>query len=391
LTSTSGQESNYPNTNVVYVKFLNTGSNASSNQVTNFVPGEQLTFYTIPRTGNNTADTIAVVNVYSNGIGTVATGNAHGISINEGIVFLSGCLVQVLNPTFGIVNATGTYASNLVVGFVATETLVNANQDQTLLDNALGYGNENAPGADRLKIEPGLVVLDPDVAANTSGFNPVATYNFGSLVTTAVAGSNLYSIVGSAIAQRVSDSDGNYVVNPFVVDTITSLPGNTIISAIGSNNFLGRLSPGVGYASGNRVELQKTTYLNMRRGIDTQTFENQQITFDYGSYFVINEVAGTFSFTNAASVSFYNTPQLAVTNRTFVSTAPTGNITYMFTTLIWLMVIILIKLGQFIITVLLRALVTCSQMVLLGHQQMTSYSHLVRQAFKRYVMLLITM
>ncbi|MGZ4849810.1 MAG: DUF4815 domain-containing protein [Candidatus Bathyarchaeia archaeon] len=326
LTTTSGQQSNYPNTNVIYVQPLGSGSNSTSNQVMNYTNTDQLVFYRLPRTGNNVADTVAVINTYPSNTTTTMCGNAHGITISEGVVFLSGCLVQVLNPTIGIVNATGTYASNLVVGFVATESIVNSNQDPSLLDNALGYGNENAPGADRLKIQPGLVALSPTVAANTPGFNPVATYNFGSLVTTAVAGSNLYSIVGDAIAQRIYDEAGNYVVNPFSVDTVTSVPGNTIIATLGANNILGRISPGVGYASGQRIELQKTNYIQMRRGIDTQVVSSQQITFNYGSYFVLSEVAGGFPFANAATVALYNTPQMAVTNRTFTTTAPSGSI-----------------------------------------------------------------
>lgn len=325
LTTTSGQQSNYPNTNVIYVKPLGTGSNSTSNTIIAYSNADQLVFYKIPRTGNNALDIVAIVNAYPSNSTTSATGNAHAVSVSEGIVFLSGCLVQVLQPTFGIVNSTGTWASNLVVGFIATESIVNSNQDPSLLDNALGYGNENSPGADRLKIQPGLISLDPVTAANTAGFNPVATYNFGSLVTQATAGSNLYSIVGDAIAQRFSDSDGNYVVNPFRVDTVTTT-GNSIVAALGPNNVLGRISPGAGYASGQRVELLKTAYINMRRGVDTQVNKNQQITFDYGSYFVLGEVAGAFAFTNAASVSLYSSVQQAVTNRTFTSAAPAGTL-----------------------------------------------------------------
>ena len=36
------------------------------------------------------------------------------------------------------------------VGFTVEENLVNSKQDRSLLDNAAGYNNYNAPGADRL-------------------------------------------------------------------------------------------------------------------------------------------------------------------------------------------------------------------------------------------------
>jgi hypothetical protein len=326
LFGTSGQASQYPNTNVIYLKYINTGSNATSNQVTAFSNTDQLVFYKIPRTGNNTADTLAIVNAYPSNSTTAAVGNAHGISVSEGVVFLSGCLVQVLNPTFGVVNATGTYASNLVVGFIATEAIINSNQDTALLDNALGYSNENAPGADRLKILPGLIALDPLTAANTAGFNPIVQYNFGSIISSAVAGSNLYSIVESAIAKNINDEAGNYVVNPFAVDSVTNVPGNTIVANLSTSNYLTRIAPGLGYAQGYKVELLKTAYIQMRRGTDTQVSKSQQVSFNYGGYFVLQEVAGYFPFANAATIQLYANSQQAVTNRTFTSVAPTGTL-----------------------------------------------------------------
>jgi hypothetical protein len=322
LTTSQGLASNYPNTNIAYIQYLNTGTLGEKS----FSNTDQLTFYKIPRTGNNTLDTIAVVNVYSNASSnTFAIGNAHAISVSEGIVFISGAFVKVKSPTIGIVNPYSTYAGNSVVGFQAKESIVTENQDPSLNDNALGYPNENAPGAHRLKILPDLVTLDQVNASNTEGFNPIAVYNYGSLVNKSTSGSNVYSIVGEAIAQRVYEEAGNYVVNPFAVDTITTISGNSVVSSLDANNVLGRINPGIGYALGQRVELQKTAYINMRRGIDTQVNLSQQITFNYGGYFVLNEVAGSFPFANAQSVQLYDAPQSAVTNRLFSSLTPTGN------------------------------------------------------------------
>lgn len=322
ITTNQGLASNYPNTNIVYVQYLNTGTGGEKY----FSNTDQLTFYHVPRTGNNTLDTVAVVNAYSNATSnTFAIGNAHAISVSEGIVFISGCFVKVKSPTIGIVNPYSTYAANSVVGFQAIESIVTENQDPSLNDNALGYENENAPGAHRLKILPGLITLDQITASNTNGFNPIAVYNYGSLVSKSASSSNVYSIVGDAIAQRVYEEAGNYVVNPFAVDTVTSISGNSVVTSLDANNVLGRVNPGVGYALGQRVELQKTAYINMRRGIDTRVNLAQQITFNYGGYFVLNEVAGSFAFANAQSVQLYDAPQQAITNRTFSSLTPTGN------------------------------------------------------------------
>lgn len=318
----TGLVTNYPNTNIVYIQYVNTGNNGG-NVVVSYSNNETINFYSIPSNGTP----IATVNVYATSNSTqVPTGNAHGISVSEGIVFINGVFSKITTPTFGIVNNSGTYAGNNVVGFQLSANSVTENQDSSLYDNALGYSNENAPGAHRLKLVPTLITLDPVTASNTSGFNPIATYNYGALVKKSVS-SNVYSVVGEAIATRIYDESGNYVVNPFVVDTVTGLTGNSIISTVNANTVLGRVSPGVGYAQGQRVEILKTAYINMRRGIDTQSFTSQQITFNYGNYFTVNEVAGIFPFSTAQNVNLYDAPQQAVTTRTFASiSSPKGNL-----------------------------------------------------------------
>lgn len=317
ILANSGLVSNYPNTNVIYVKYVNTGNNGA----VTFGNNETLNFYSIPSNGTP----IATINTYATPNSTaIVTGNAHGIHVDAGVVFINGEFVQVLTPTYGLVNNFGTYASNNVVGFQLNEQIINESQDPSLNDNALGYSNENAPGAWRVKISPTLVSIDP-ATGNTSGFSPIAVYNYGSLVSKSTASSNVYSIVGDAIAQRIYDEAGNYVVNPFAVDTVTTVSSNSVVPSLDANSVLGRVSPGVGYAQGQRVELQKTAYITMRRGVDLQTNLEQQITFNYGGYLLLDEVAGDFPFTTAQQVTFYDTAQQAVTTRKYSSLTPTGN------------------------------------------------------------------
>jgi len=319
----TGLVTNYPNTNVVYVQYVNTG-NTGGSVVVSYSNNETLNFYAIPSNGTP----IATINVYATSNSTqISTGNAHGISVSDGIVFINGVFAKVVTPTFGIVNNFGTYAGNSVVGFKLSANSITENQDSSLYDNALGYSNENAPGAHRLKLIPNLITLDPVTATNTSGFNPIAVYNYGGLISKSVASQNVYSVVGEAIATRIYDESGNYVVNPFVIDTVTGLTGNSIITTIDANTVLARVSPGVGYAQGQRVQILKTAYINMRRGIDTQSFTSQQITFNYGNYFTVNETAGIFPFNTAQTINLYDLPQQAVTTRTFASiSSPKGNL-----------------------------------------------------------------
>lgn len=314
-----GFQANYPNCNIIYLNYLNTGNNGAST----FSNNELIQFYNINANGMTLVTNNANVYTLSNVAGTNTTGNAHGISVNEGIVFLDGAFVKVETPTFGLVNNFGTYAANNVVGFQALESIITENQDSSLYDNALGYPNENAPGAHRLKITPSLVSLDPTTASSTTGFNPIATYNFGSIATKS-SDSQLYSTINSAIATRIYEEAGNYVVNPFTVDTITN-SGDSAVSPANSNYLFAKVGTGIGYSQGSRVTVDKPLYINMRRGIDTQVNKSQQITFNYGGYFIVDEVSGTFDFTKAQTVQLYDAPQLSVTSRKFTGLTPTGN------------------------------------------------------------------
>ena len=313
LLANVGFTANYPNTNVVYVKYINTGTGGE----TTFSNAELLRVYSVDSGGNT-----EIANVYSlaNTGSIIPVGDAHGLSVSEGVIFINGVFVQVQTPVIGVVNAYGTNAGNNVVGFQLLEEKITESQDPSLLDNALGYTNENAPGAHRLKLTPGLVsYAEGENTSNT--FNPIAVYNYGALIQKSGA-TDLYSTIGDAIAKRTFEQAGNYVVNPFTVDAVTST--DVALTPADANSVVGRIGPGVGYAQGARVEIQKTGYINMRRGVDTLTNSNQNISFNYGNFFMLNEVAGSFIFDKIESVDLYDTAQKAVTTKAFSSAAPTG-------------------------------------------------------------------
>jgi hypothetical protein len=317
LYANAGFSTNYPDNNILYIKYLDTGEGGE----TVFSNGELLTFHQVTPQGN-----VSLANVYTWAnvlTDTYTSGEAHGITCSNGIIFINGFFIKVPEETFGLVNNFNTYASNNVVGFTLVEQIVTETQDTSLLDNALGYPNENAPGAHRLKLVPKLVSLSQEQASLTEDFNPIAFYNYGSLVAKVNPSVNVYSIVGDILATRTYEESGNYIVKNFTIDTLTSVLGNEIAPS-SSNNVLARVSPGIGYAQGNRVELLKSAHINMRRGVDTTVNKSQIISFNYGSFFALKEVAGTFLTDKAQTVKLYSAAQQAVTNRTYSSVSPAG-------------------------------------------------------------------
>ena len=76
-----GYQANYPNSNILYVRYLNTGNNGA----TVFSNNELLQFY---NANGNLIDDNANVYTMSNGASTNTTGNAHGISVSNGIIYI---------------------------------------------------------------------------------------------------------------------------------------------------------------------------------------------------------------------------------------------------------------------------------------------------------------
>ena len=88
---------------------------------------------------------------------TTAVGNGTLFSVTEGSYYVNGFCVRNEEQTI----ALDKYATNgsHQVGFVISEDFVTPAEDPSLLDNAQGYSNFAAPGADRLKITLTLAKL----------------------------------------------------------------------------------------------------------------------------------------------------------------------------------------------------------------------------------------
>jgi hypothetical protein len=115
-----------------------------------------------------------------------------------------------------------------------------------------------------------------------------------------------YSQIGDEMNRRSNETNGSFVIKPFNVDT-----------GYGSANYLiAKVSAGSGYAQGS---------VGIRRGTDTRTADSQLITTNYGNYVIVNEYAGVFDFTKLEEVAIFDAPQQAVSKKSFMNTAFTGN------------------------------------------------------------------
>jgi hypothetical protein len=98
-----------------------------------------------------------------------------------GVVFQKGHFVR-FDAQQVVVSKYNTAPDGVVVGFQTAEAIVTSNNDTSLLDNANGYNNYNAPGADRLKLTPILTTLTLAQAEADETFFAIQEYDNGRLV-----------------------------------------------------------------------------------------------------------------------------------------------------------------------------------------------------------------
>lgn len=311
LTVKTGTEAAYPDTNRIYVRYVNSGIDGSGNDVKEFLPNETLTFYEGIRSANVQ---LMVANSYSNTLSnTYTSAIGQGVQCKDGIIYQKGFFIRVSEQT-AVVSDTRD-AGNTLVGFTTSEFIINSEQDESLLDNALGYTNENAPGADRLKLVPVLTVIDTDDQPDTSDFTPIAEYIAGVPVVKETDAT--YAKLGDRLAKEKFEESGNYVVKPFTVDTVAHKTDADYLQA--------RISPGIGYTSGHRVELIATTNIDIKRGTDVATASASLITANYGNFILVKELAGPFEFTDLDQIDLYDTAQQALSLRNFGTLTPSGS------------------------------------------------------------------
>ena len=134
----------YDSVNQNYVFLLRYISSSPTTDASTFVNGEILRLET---------DT----NVIATAAATASTGIGSLFTISEGVLFSKGYFVVF--PKQSVAMDIYSSTPTATVGFKITESIVSAEQDESLLDNAQGTPNYAAPGADRLSVEANLITL----------------------------------------------------------------------------------------------------------------------------------------------------------------------------------------------------------------------------------------
>lgn len=182
----------------LFVKY--TGANGTVNE---FIRGEE-----IVSTGGVTFKVVSSVDY---------TGDSAICSISEGVYYMNGFFVGV-NPQT-IVVSKYTNVTNATVGLSFTESIVTEKEDASLYDNAQGFSNYTAPGAQRYKIELTLSTRDLEFTekGNTLSFTDIMQIKDG--VIQYEYNDTQYAEFERLLARRTYDESGDYVVDNFTFTT----------------------------------------------------------------------------------------------------------------------------------------------------------------------------
>jgi hypothetical protein len=308
IAAEEGSEGNAPNYLSVFVSYTNSGAN---NATKTFKDGETLIF-------RNSANSEFIV--AANTIGAAAanaytsTGVGIGASVTEGVVYHKGHFVRSPNQ-IGVVSKYS-LAPDVRVGFETTESLVDSNQDSSLLDNASGATNFSAPGASRLKLLP-IIRTRGLTAANTVGFMPLADIQGGRVIRDYT--DTQYGELQEELALRTREESGDYALDPFKVNVEehlkTDVNNGVYTAAEGGdlNKLVVEVEPSVGYIKGYRTELSDIYRESINKSTTYEVKDNVIIGQNFGSYAVCNEVTGTWDFQGLREVDIYDTDQQMIT------------------------------------------------------------------------------
>lgn len=280
----------------IYVNYLSASS--VNNSTLTFLDGENLLIQESIITSNIAFE---VGQAVAKTISMSCNSLASTFTVSEGVYYLRGHFVVVDTQTIILdqYNNNPTYK----IGFTIEEEIVTSDIDSTLTDNAKGFNNYAAPGADRFKI---TAFLDKKEIGDVLSDNFVEITRIENGVIRNNPNDPLYNIIEEKFAKRTYDESGDYYIRRFDVSCEESLNdriGNNGIFLDGTKTYQGntpsddlaiyKISPGKAYVRGYEVEINAPTFLDIEKPRTTKVIGNQSLIYSTGTTLSLNNVYGT--------------------------------------------------------------------------------------------------
>ena len=247
------------------------------------------------------ASVIAANEPFANTLAFGASATGSAMSIGEGVYFVRGTFAQVQNETLVLDQYSN--RPSYRIGFDVQENFISADEDPSLNDNASGFTNFAAPGADRLEVIVSLMKKSLD-DTNDQNFIEIARVEQGELQT--FVDETQYNLINDTLANRTFDESGDYYVKPFEVfakESLNDQIGNkgiyTSEQKTGQGNtpsddlMVMQVSPGKAYVKGYKIERIATSFLDVPKPRTTKTIEQEAVTYETGDPLFVNNVFGS--------------------------------------------------------------------------------------------------
>lgn len=243
-----------------------------------------------------------------------SVGSSSIASVAQGVFYVLGNFVQV-SPQTVILEKYGNTPSKRV-GLEITETIFDYANDNSLLDPAVGASNYQAPGADRYVISLQLSSR-PLYFGDDALFIELVRIEDGSVYR--MVDGSVYATIDDYFAKRDYETNGDYIIQDFKLTPKSY--------ADDADKYVMSVGKGLAYVHGYRVENPSPINIISNRARTTASQNNEPSFIDYGSYFLVSNVAGTgtvtFPVTTANTVDFHcvaNTSINPANNTTYSST-----------------------------------------------------------------------
>ncbi len=279
----------------LYVTYVRSGTD---NEAKDMNDGEVLiteNAFTYGNTAVNIEDSIGTL------ISENATGAGSAAAIGAGVYFIRGTFVDV--DADKIILDPYTKTPSYRVGLTISEEIITAKENTSLYDNAKGFSNYAAPGADRLKISTTLsskLLTDHD----DKTFVELMRVENGDVKK--LQNKSEYSIIKDYFAKRTYEESGNYTVGNFDIDVKESLNDRQSNGGIyyedqetqrgntPSEDLMGiSVSPGKAYVRGYDVETKRNRVVDVEKPRDKEKISSASVPFEMGTLFRLNNVVGT--------------------------------------------------------------------------------------------------
>ena len=308
ITNEQSERGNY----TLYIKYKN--SSSSNFTTRSFIDGENLISledvdYSLSTIQRNTSFATAIIS-NSTSIGSAA-------KIEEGVYFIRGFFLTVSKQTT-ILDQYENSPSYRVGLFIDEEIAVASNNYNDLFDNAQGFSNYSAPGADRLKISLSLIKKPLD-DFNDENFVELMRLDSGVLVK--FVNNSDYNLLKNEFARRTYDESGDYYIKPFNVflkDSLNDKVGNSGIYSEKQKTSQGNvpsddlaclsISPGKAYVRGYEIETISNISVDVEKPRTTEKVFNSSVPFNVGRKIIVNNVFGSIpvGFGTTSQVSLYS-------------------------------------------------------------------------------------